>query len=148
MTRILQNFDFERSACGRSVPVALATPCASRHVVAVLVAADGRVFVGSNGVRRPQPCCPRKKAGYPRGRGWWMCREICGQLHHAEVDVLRRAGAAARGATLYLIGHDRACPECHKAMARAGVARLAVVADKDGRTVFCPLDGRKPGRED
>lgn len=110
--------------------------CRRRNVVAVLVAADGRVFVGSNGVALPLPQCPRTQAGMKGGEGWEICREVCNQRNHAERDVLARAGTAAMGGTLYLIGHERVCPDCMDAILRAGVRELVVAL---GRSV--PLTG-------
>lgn len=101
--------------------------CRSRHVVAVLVAADGQIHVASNGVRRPRQRCPRKTLGYGRGEGWHLCTEICAQPGHAEIQVLRKAGDGARGATLYLHGHDCACGNCLRAMVAAGVDSLVIL---------------------
>lgn len=102
--------------------------CRRRHVVAVLVSPDGTVHVGSNGITRPLNACPRNVAHLDRGVGWSLCQEVCGQPRHAEVDALVRAGPSARGATLYLIGHDRSCAACLAAMARAGVRELVVAS--------------------
>lgn len=102
--------------------------CRRRDVVAVLVAADGRVFVGSNGVAVQHPQCPRIHAGMRGGEGWEICRTVCLQRNHAERDVLARAGTAAMGGTLYLVGHERVCPDCLDAMVRAGVRELVIAS--------------------
>jgi deoxycytidylate deaminase len=118
-------------ALNSGAAVSLAAPCASRQVLAVLVAVNGRVFIGSNGKSRPTQTCPRKTLGFRRGEGWYLCREVCGQTGHAETNVLAKAGADARGATLYLINHDRACPDCKEAIRRAGVRRLVIVPPQE-----------------
>jgi pyrimidine deaminase RibD-like protein len=56
---------------------------------------------------------------------------VCGQTGHAETNVLAKAGADACGATLYLINHDRACPDCKEAIRRAGVRRLVIVPPQE-----------------
>jgi diaminohydroxyphosphoribosylaminopyrimidine deaminase/5-amino-6-(5-phosphoribosylamino)uracil reductase len=58
------------------------------------------------------------------GRGWTQP----GGRPHAEIEALRRAGAAARGATLYVTlepcSHQGKSPPCADAIVAAGVARV------------------------
>jgi diaminohydroxyphosphoribosylaminopyrimidine deaminase/5-amino-6-(5-phosphoribosylamino)uracil reductase len=64
------------------------------------------------------------KNGLVVGRGWTQP----GGRPHAEVEALRRAGAAARGATLYVTlepcSHYGKTPPCADAIVAAGVARV------------------------
>ena len=64
------------------------------------------------------------KDGVVVGRGWTQP----GGRPHAEVEALRRAGAAARGATLYATlepcSHHGKTPPCVDAIAAAGIARV------------------------
>ena len=64
------------------------------------------------------------KDGVIVGRGWTQT----GGRPHAEVEALRRAGAAARGATLYVTlepcSHYGQSPPCADAVVAAGVARV------------------------
>jgi len=60
----------------------------------------------------------------PAGRGWTQP----GGRPHAETEALRRAGAAARGATLYATlepcSHHGRTPPCTDAIMAAGIARV------------------------
>jgi diaminohydroxyphosphoribosylaminopyrimidine deaminase/5-amino-6-(5-phosphoribosylamino)uracil reductase len=62
--------------------------------------------------------------GVVLGRGWTQA----GGRPHAEVEALKRAGKAARGATLYVTlepcSHHGKTPPCCDAIIRAGVARV------------------------
>jgi diaminohydroxyphosphoribosylaminopyrimidine deaminase / 5-amino-6-(5-phosphoribosylamino)uracil reductase len=64
------------------------------------------------------------KNGLIVGRGWTQP----GGRPHAEVEALRRAGAAARGATLYVTlepcSHYGKSPPCADAVIAAGIARV------------------------
>jgi diaminohydroxyphosphoribosylaminopyrimidine deaminase/5-amino-6-(5-phosphoribosylamino)uracil reductase len=64
------------------------------------------------------------EGGVVLGRGWTQA----GGRPHAEVEALRRAGKAARGATLYVTlepcSHHGKTPPCCDAIVRAGVARV------------------------
>ena len=64
------------------------------------------------------------KDGVIVGRGWTQS----GGRPHAEIEALRRAGEAARGATLYVTlepcSHHGRSPPCADAIVAAGVARV------------------------
>src|SRR5579885_8440 len=64
------------------------------------------------------------KDGVVLGRGWTQP----GGRPHAEAEALRRAGRAARGATLYVTlepcAHHGKTPPCVDALVRAGVSRV------------------------
>lgn len=64
------------------------------------------------------------KDGIVVGRGWTQP----GGRPHAEVEALRRAGAAARGATLYVTlepcSHHGKSPPCADAIIAAGISRV------------------------
>jgi diaminohydroxyphosphoribosylaminopyrimidine deaminase/5-amino-6-(5-phosphoribosylamino)uracil reductase len=73
----------------------------------------------------------RHEAGGPVivGRGWTQP----GGRPHAEAEALRRAGAAARGATLYATlepcSHHGKTPPCADAVIAAGIARVVSAMD-------------------
>src|SRR5262249_56820405 len=65
------------------------------------------------------------KSGEIVGRGWTQA----GGRPHAEIEALRRAGAMARGATLYVTlepcSHHGKSPPCADAGIASGIARVA-----------------------
>jgi deoxycytidylate deaminase len=93
--------------------------CAKLTTRATIVAPDGQRFVGTNWVRNPQTTCPRE--GMPTGVGYELCKSVCDQPAHAEVNACLSAGDGARGGTLYLEGHYYACDDCKRVAAEHGV---------------------------
>lgn len=100
--------------------------CAKQIVTATIVALDGTRYVGRNDCRKPQLACPR--GAMPSGTGYHLCKQVCAQDGHAEVMALRRAGSAARGAALYLVGHSYICEACAHELRAAGVAATHIAA--------------------
>jgi diaminohydroxyphosphoribosylaminopyrimidine deaminase/5-amino-6-(5-phosphoribosylamino)uracil reductase len=101
------------------------------HMAAALrVAARGLGNVWPN----PAVGCVIVKHGRVVGRGWTQP----GGRPHAETEALRRAGAAARGATAYVTlepcSHHGQTPPCADALIAAGIARCVVATgDPDSR---------------
>jgi deoxycytidylate deaminase len=60
------------------------------------------------------------------GTGYELCRDVCMQPGHAEVNAIRTAGKAAAGGVLYLEGHTYACDDCKATASAAGIARVVV----------------------
>ncbi len=75
------------------------------------------------------------KDGVIVGRGWTQA----GGRPHAEVEALRRAGAAARGATLYVTlepcSHHGKSPPCADAIIAAGISRVVSALEDPNREV-------------
>jgi hypothetical protein len=90
--------------------------CAKRIVHAALFTADGEQYLSSNYCLNPQTSCPRAD-----GEGYEKCRTICQQPGHAETNVIRMAGKKARGSTVLVFGHDRACDACQQACEEQGI---------------------------
>ena len=93
----------------------------------------GRRGLGRTG---PNPAvgCVIVKDGVVVGRGWTQS----GGRPHAEVEALRRAGDAARGATAYVTlepcAHHGVTPPCVEALSAAGVVRVvSALEDPDPR---------------
>lgn len=99
--------------------------CAKTRVQAVIVATDGRRFVGENSVANPQEICPRLD-----GEGYEKCKSVCRQDSHAEIAALALAGEAARGATVWLRGNHYFCDDCTAALKNAGVECFIIPADQ------------------
>ena len=97
--------------------------CAKQSVTAVIVN-KGNFWVGSNWCENPQEICPRKDM--PSGVGYELCKDICKQKYHAEVDVCMKAGENARGGTLYLMGHTYCCDDCKKVMSEHGIEKIVI----------------------
>ena len=99
-------------------------PCAKQVVTATLITPAGHRYVGTNACDAPQAACPRDAAGWARGAGYHLCREVCRQPGHAEVMAIDQAGdaAAAGGGTIYLEGHTAPCAGCQAVVDRLGIS--------------------------
>lgn len=99
---------------------------------ALALASRGRGLTAPN----PSVGCVIVQGGRVAGRGWTQP----GGRPHAEAVALAQAGAAARGATVYVTlepcAHDsRRGPACADLLVEAGVARVVLAcADPDPRT--------------
>lgn len=111
-------------------------PCAKQTVTAMIVAQNGTHFVATNHCLSPQPTCAR--AGMPTGVGYELCKSVCQQPAHAEINVIRFAGKHARGGTLYLSGHTYVCDECQAVAREAGVVSIVVPAVPEGNAADGP----------
>ena len=99
-------------------------PCVKQTVTATIITPSGERFVGTNYCRNAQATCPR--AGLPTGVGYELCRDICDQPAHAEINALAAAGEKACGATLFLEGHTYACQPCIHGCDAAGIVQMLV----------------------
>jgi len=97
--------------------------CAKQTTIAV-IENNGEYWVGSNWCDNPQPECPRREM--ETGEGYELCREICKQYSHAEVDACLKAGKKAEGGTLYLLGHTYCCENCKKVMEEHGIKEVVI----------------------
>ena len=102
-----------------------------RHMAAALALAERGL-----GAVWPNPAvgCLLVRAGRTVGRGWTQA----GGRPHAESEALRRAGAAAAGATAYVTlepcAHHGQTPPCAEALIEARIGRLvAAMTDPDAR---------------
>lgn len=100
--------------------------CAKLTVTATIIAPDGRRYVGTNWVRNPQRICPRQDMA--TGVGYELCKSVCDQSAHAEVNACLAAGPAASGGILYLEGHSYACDDCKRVARDHGIAQIILGA--------------------
>lgn len=99
-------------------------PCAKQVVTATLVAKNGMRFEATNHCDNPQQTCPRE--GMLTGEGYELCKTVCGQGAHAEINAISLAARHAKGATLHLKGHTYACGSCLSAAEKAGVLEIKI----------------------
>jgi DNA (cytosine-5)-methyltransferase 1 len=95
--------------------------CAMREVIAIIVNGN-KQWVGSNWCEQPQAVCPRDKDN----SDYSLCKAVCYQPNHAEVDALLKAGDGANGARLYLFGHEFCCTGCKATMRAYGIEEVII----------------------
>lgn len=96
--------------------------CARKTVICVIEAANGDVVRGNNYCDNPQEKCPRMP-----GEDYTKCKTICKQQHHAEVNAINKFTGDPDGAVAYVIGHDRVCDECSRALKLAGIEEIVFI---------------------
>lgn len=101
-----------------------AGPCAKLTVAALLVGRSGTRYLSTNYTLNPQATCPRGEM--PSGKGYHLCKEVCQQPAHAEINVLRLAGDDAEGGRLIVSGHTYACENCRTEVFGAGVTSIEI----------------------
>lgn len=99
--------------------------CKKQTTVAVIVKDNQLISIGTNEIHADIEECPRQ--GMASGEGYELCRTICKQKHHAEVDACIKAGEQAKGATLVLIGHTYCCSGCKRTMKEYGIKEIKIV---------------------
>jgi deoxycytidylate deaminase len=102
--------------------------CAKLTTIAIIIN-NGQFWIGSNYCYNPQKECPRGKL--PTGEGYELCKEICDQKYHAEVDACINAGINTDGGDLYLIGHYYCCNDCKKVMKEFGIKNIYIFDKKE-----------------
>ena len=105
--------------------------CAKQTTVAIIIN-NGQFWVGSNWCYNPQEKCPRE--GMKTGEGYELCKSVCCQPCHAEVDACNKAGENARGGDLYLIGHYYYCDDCKQVMDACGINNIYLVNRNETNT--------------
>lgn len=96
-------------------------PCAKAIVEATLISLDGQRFSSTNFALTPKAICPR--GDMPADVGYHLCKTVCNQVAHAEVNVLYAAKGHTKGATMY-VSYKRVCEACRQACEDAGVANI------------------------
>lgn len=99
-------------------------PCAKQIVTATLISSCGKEFISTNWCESPQKVCPR--LDLPTGEGYELCRDICKQKGHAEINAINLAGEFSKGSTIFLSGHHYACDKCQSYADSCGVLNIVI----------------------
>ena len=119
--------------------------CLRRKYGAIIVNHDSIVSTGYNGAARGRlncidtSSCLRDELGIKPGERYELCRAV-----HAEANAIISASRESMlGATMYLVGHDKAglisacsCAMCRRLIINAGIARVIGRDTKDTYTVY------------
>ena len=96
----------------------------AKQTVRAIIENNGKFYYGTNWCETPQETCPRE--GMPTGVGYELCKIICGQKRHADVDACLNAGENAKGGTMYLVGHYYSCDECRLVAKSHGIKKIVI----------------------
>ena len=110
-------------------------PCLKQSVFAMLETSCGTKVFGSNKMMNTEVTeCPRELQGYVSGAGYHLCKEVCQQQAHAEVDAINSAkdqGLDISGAKLSLVGHTYCCDGCLGDMTLHGIDTVVIYDDNN-----------------
>lgn len=95
--------------------------CAKQRVTATATV-EGTTYRGENVCDNPQPVCPRE--GMRTGEGYDLCRKVCQQKAHAEINLIAAARGDLKGTDVYMTGHTYCCQACLDALKRANAGRV------------------------
>lgn len=112
-------------------------PCLKQSVKALIVTLKGDQVFGSNHINNIVSSCPRVEQGCKTGEGYHLCKEVCNQGAHAEVDAINQAqnqNLDIKGGILYLVNHYYCCDNCLSSMKEAKLSK-AIVLSEDGSVV-------------
>lgn len=60
------------------------------------------------------------------GDGYELCKSVCRQRGHAEIQAIRIAGDKAIGGKAEISGHSYACDGCKNALTDAGIVDILI----------------------
>ena len=110
----------------------ISTPCLKQSVKALIITSNGEQIFGSNHINNVVSSCPRVEQGCKTGEGYHLCKEVCNQGSHAEVDAILQAqkqNLSISGGTLYLVNHYYCCDSCIKSMKEAKLSKAIVLSE-------------------
>jgi deoxycytidylate deaminase len=111
------------------------TPCIKQSVYVMIETKCGTEIFGSNKMLNTEIReCPRDLQGYVSGAGYHLCKEICNQNAHAEVDAINTAkemGIDLTDSKLSLFGHTYCCDNCVSNMISNGITKVDIFDGSD-----------------
>jgi deoxycytidylate deaminase len=110
-------------------------PCVKQTVGALIHTKNNEEIFGMNGIKKKKIIeCPRVIQNMKTGEGYHLCKEICHQVSHAEVEAIKRSkqkNINIEDSTLYLIGHTYCCDDCLKQMTINRIKEVYILDKND-----------------
>ena len=106
--------------------IAQQSGCKKQSTGAVVVQQGKIISSGCNAGKKVETC-PRETKKYKTGEGYHLCKEVCNQKAHAEIDAINNAissQAETNGANLYLYGHWWCCKNCWDVIIDAEISNV------------------------
>jgi hypothetical protein len=100
--------------------------CAKQQVYCILLNNHNNICsFGSNYCNTPQKLCPR--TGSESGIGYDLCKSICNQQYHAEIDDIHNINESSNPITMILINHHYCCDNCLNKLKEIGVRNFIFI---------------------
>jgi len=106
--------------------------CSKQSVHAMIVPLKGDIIYGMNKTLNYVTICPRVEQNMKTGEGYHLCKDICDQGSHAEIDAITNAienNIELLGSSLYLTGHTYCCDNCLNKMKIAKIKNVYVISE-------------------
>ena len=108
--------------------------CTKQSVQAMIVPLKGDIIYGMNKTLNYVTICPRVEQNMKTGEGYHLCKDICEQGSHAEIDAITNAienNIELSGSSLYLTGHTYCCDSCLSYMSDNGIKEVYILDKND-----------------
>lgn len=116
------------------------SPCIKQTVMAAITTKNNEIIFGFNGINNKDVLeCPRVLENMKTGEGYHLCKEVCNQASHAEVEAINNANINKidiKDSSLYLIGHTYCCDNCLDKISKAGIKELFILDENDKTILF------------
>jgi hypothetical protein len=100
--------------------------CAKQTVLCLLLDINWNVIsYGSNECKNPVEVCPREDL--ETGIGYDLCRDVCKQVGHAEINAIRNITNGDVPYICIVIGHSWCCDNCLEVLTKNNISNLIII---------------------
>lgn len=104
--------------------------CKKQTVVFLIFNIENKIVsIGTNYCKNPQLVCPREIMNCKTGEGYELCKNICNQEYHAEIDSINNLNNIDIPSFGLLIGHTYCCDNCLQKLNIVGITNIIIIKE-------------------